>query len=334
MRNEDTILVSVVIITYNQEKYIGQAIEGVLQQRCNFPIEILISDDCSTDSTPYICQRYARHYPHLIRFTANAQNKGVIDNYFDTLLMAKGKYIADCAGDDYWDDPEKLQRQVEVLEEKEEVVLVYSNYKIYYENEGRWLPDVYGASFPTPQPTVATYQDHLYELINQTDVSFLFLGTACFRTSTFRKIYQEHTPYFRNKRYPCEDYQLIFFLLREGNFYYLPQETTVYRIKESVSHSHQTEKQFRFIYGSYLLRTDLIRDFRLEVTQSQRFFYTRLKSLLSLSISLNRPEIGEEVANIACCLGYSLPLRLTLYRWTNQHPTMAFIFRKLKSVKK
>ncbi|NCC99035.1 MAG: glycosyltransferase [Bacteroidia bacterium] len=109
-------LLSVVTITYNHEPFIAKTIEGVLMQQVNFPIELIIAEDCSTDGTRAICQRYAEQYPDLIRLITSESNVGAVANERRAILAARGKYIAFCEGDDYWTDPLKLQKQVDFLE--------------------------------------------------------------------------------------------------------------------------------------------------------------------------------------------------------------------------
>ena len=119
-------LVSVVMITYNHEKYIQQAIEGVLMQKINFHIELIIADDTSPDQTENIVKKIIVEHPngHWIKYTKHKFNKGVSKNFTWALKQAKGKYIALCEGDDYWTDPLKLQKQVDFLEENENIGLV------------------------------------------------------------------------------------------------------------------------------------------------------------------------------------------------------------------
>ena len=111
-----TPLLSIVTITYNHEPFIAKTIEGVLMQQVKFPIELIIAEDCSTDGTRVICQRYAEQYPELIRLIMSDSNVGAIANERRAILAARGKYIAFCEGDDYWTDPYKLQKQVDFLE--------------------------------------------------------------------------------------------------------------------------------------------------------------------------------------------------------------------------
>ena len=110
------IKVSVIILTFNHEKYISQAIEGVLSQNTNFPFEMIIGDDASTDSTPEIINDYARRYPDIIRAVCRKNNLGPTRNGYECLLLARGEYLAACEGDDYWCDDSKLRKQVDFLD--------------------------------------------------------------------------------------------------------------------------------------------------------------------------------------------------------------------------
>ena len=113
------ILVSICCLTYNHEAYLRDTLEGFLMQRVNFPIEILVNDDASTDATRAILREYAEKYPELIRpfyQDVNLYSQGK-DLCLEVLYpAARGKYIALCEGDDYWTDPDKLQLQVDFLE--------------------------------------------------------------------------------------------------------------------------------------------------------------------------------------------------------------------------
>ncbi len=111
-------VVSIVCLTYNHERFIEEAIEGFLMQETDFPIEILIHDDASTDRTTEIVRQYQIEHPDLIRLIIQRENrfsKGLKSSPIP-MDMAKGKYIALCEGDDYWTDRQKLQKQVDFLE--------------------------------------------------------------------------------------------------------------------------------------------------------------------------------------------------------------------------
>ena len=105
-------LVSICCITYNHEKFIKDAIEGFLMQKTDFPIEILIHDDASTDGTTEIIKKYEKEYPDLIHAVYQTENQYSQGKKVFPILanQASGKYIALCEGDDYWTDPLKLQK--------------------------------------------------------------------------------------------------------------------------------------------------------------------------------------------------------------------------------
>jgi glycosyltransferase involved in cell wall biosynthesis len=110
-------LVSVIMITYNHEAYIEQAIEGILAQQGDFPIELIIGEDKSKDRTIEICLDYQKTYPHLIRVVTWHENVGANANFLRVWGRTRGKYVALCEGDDYWIDPAKLTKQVALMEE-------------------------------------------------------------------------------------------------------------------------------------------------------------------------------------------------------------------------
>lgn len=126
---KETPLVSILCITYNHEKYIRQAIDSFLMQKTTFLYEILIHDDASSDNTAKIIEEYAYKYPRIIRTVLQHENqysKGISGTNI-LMKMAKGKYIAICEGDDYWTDPQKLQQQVDILENQKACVACCHN---------------------------------------------------------------------------------------------------------------------------------------------------------------------------------------------------------------
>jgi glycosyltransferase involved in cell wall biosynthesis len=129
----DQPVVSVVLITYNHERYIAQAIESVLAQQTDFPYEILISEDCSTDSTQDILSVYQQRYPERIRLFLSERNQ--CDNQVMTraLLAAKGRYVALLEGDDYWTNTNKLQRQVDFLDQNPGHAICFHDVRYIYE---------------------------------------------------------------------------------------------------------------------------------------------------------------------------------------------------------
>ena len=92
---------SVVVITYNHEKYLRKCLDSILMQEVDFDFEIIIGDDCSPDSTADIINDYHERYPDIVRPTLRSHNVGATRNQYDCFLQAKGKYIAILDGDDF-----------------------------------------------------------------------------------------------------------------------------------------------------------------------------------------------------------------------------------------
>jgi Glycosyl transferase family 2 len=117
--------VSVVSTTYNQEAYVRDALDGFVAQKTDFPVEIIVADDASTDATPVIIQEYADRHPHLFRPIFRSENLGLHGNLTDALSAARGEYIALCEGDDFWIDPLKLAKQVALLDQHPETAVCF-----------------------------------------------------------------------------------------------------------------------------------------------------------------------------------------------------------------
>jgi glycosyltransferase involved in cell wall biosynthesis len=128
---------SVILITFNQEKTIARAIESALNQKTDFPYEILIGEDCSTDGTRAIVERFQSEHPHIIRLLPSEKNVGPNENFRRTRVVSTGEYLAALEGDDYWTSPHKLQRQVDFLDRHPECSLCFHNATIVYVDSER-----------------------------------------------------------------------------------------------------------------------------------------------------------------------------------------------------
>ncbi len=135
------IMVSVIMVTYGHEKYICEAIEGVLIQFCNFDVELIIANDCSPDRTDAVVKEYLSKVKIpsnlKINYIQHEVNKGANENFIWAKEQSSGKYIAICEGDDYWTDPLKLQKQVDFLESNSEYVACQHHREILYEDGSR-----------------------------------------------------------------------------------------------------------------------------------------------------------------------------------------------------
>ena len=131
-------MISVLVCTYNQEKYLAQAIDSILMQKCSEPFEILIGDDCSTDDTGKIADDYQFRYPDKVRVVRPEKNGGASYNIIGLVNSAKGEYLSICDGDDYWLRNDVLQKQLDIFRTQPEVGMVCAKAKCYIQTIGEY----------------------------------------------------------------------------------------------------------------------------------------------------------------------------------------------------
>ena len=131
-KKEDKIKISVGVITYNQEITIRQTLDSILVQKGDFDLELVIGEDCSTDNTRAICEEYTVHHtPYTIRLLPSQNNLGIMANFARVMQACTGDYVGICAGDDYWCDEQKLQKQLDYFNAHPDVgVVSTSGYKL------------------------------------------------------------------------------------------------------------------------------------------------------------------------------------------------------------
>lgn len=142
-----TPLVSVSITAFNSQSWLPRAIDSALSQRTKFPIEIVIADDCSTDTTLSIARAYKERYPKVIRVLERKKNLGIQRNTYETLQQCYGKYIAWLDADDYWTDPEKLTIQADTME-SDPTISICSHLVRWVTQDGRVERPIYPSVRP------------------------------------------------------------------------------------------------------------------------------------------------------------------------------------------
>ena len=143
---QNTVKLSVCMITYVHEKYIHQAIEGVLIQECNFEIELIIANDSSPDKTDKVIEEILKSHPKAskIKYFKQKKNIGMMPNFIFALKQCSGKYVALCEGDDFWTDSLKLQKQVDFLENNLDYVVSYHDCSVVDQNNSLKVPSFLG----------------------------------------------------------------------------------------------------------------------------------------------------------------------------------------------
>ncbi len=225
-------LVSICCTAYNQEKYIAQTLESFLGQRCHFAYEILVHDDASTDRTPEIIREYAAKHPDVIRPMLQSENqycKGIsIDGTFN-FPRARGKYIALCEGDDYWCDPEKLQRQIDHMESNPSCTFSFTNGYVHDESGQR--PDRPFLPYYENEKELFSHGSRTFTLGEIAQINFIPTASFVFRTDALRSL----PDCFREKKCQHSDLRMKLFLTAAGHAWYEDVHGCVYR--ENVSGS-------------------------------------------------------------------------------------------------
>lgn len=212
------LVISVCMITYGHEKYIREAIEGVLIQKCDFEVELIIANDCSPDNTNSIIENILENHPEKIsvKYFNHDKNLGMMPNFIFALQQCSGKYIALCEGDDYWTDHLKLQKQVDFLEANSDYVLCFHQVDIL-KLDGEIVED-----FITKVPDD-------YETIE----SLVTFGNYIHTPSVvFRNVIKEFP--FEFQLSPIGDYFLYIMLAEYGKIKYLNEKMAIYRFESGI----------------------------------------------------------------------------------------------------
>jgi len=277
-------LVSVLMLAYNHGPFLADAIDGVLKQRTNFPIELLIGEDCSSDNTLDIALAYQRSHPNVIRVLTATHNVGMQENLRRLLEVARGQFVAFCEGDDYWIDDNKLSLQVDCLRKNPSIDLSFHSCMTQHEG-GREL----GAPC-----CVRASNDAVIDLKQVISGLGGFMPTA---SLLIRRSACMHIPRKVLKASPAADYFLQIYGARRGGAYYLNRSMSVYRSNLPGSWTASVRSpqsifdfQKRFFHAIDLVRRDFpghgrsfdrmtLRWYLARIDDTERAEYTALSDL-------------------------------------------------------
>ncbi len=216
--NSNSVKATILCITYNHEKFIRDALDGFVMQKTNFPFEVIVHDDASTDKTPEIIQEYQLKYPDIIKPVLQTENQfsqgrdPIIDFMAEKV---QGEYVALNEGDDYWTDENKLQKQVDFLDAHPDFAVCFHPVKIHWEN-GEFSDSV----FPTPKDRFYKTELKLADLLRR---NFIQTNSVMYR---WRK---DITAIWPKRKFEPTDIFLHCFHAQMGKIAFLPDVMSVYR---------------------------------------------------------------------------------------------------------
>lgn len=227
-------VVSVQMITYNHEPYIRQAIEGVMMQKTDFEFELIIGEDCSQDKTREICFEYQKKYPDKIRVLWWHENVSKLGgNGRRCVARRRGEFVALCEGDDYWTDPLKLQKQVDVMRKYPNVGLCFCGSKIYrgvtqsYRNWNEGFKGFCPGLIPSSQFVLWTLFGKNPNRRYPGDEFFVMTATLVFRNTTYLEAIRRYDIF--SWRLPVGDATLCLGIGSLADVYYLAENVSMYR---------------------------------------------------------------------------------------------------------
>ena len=224
--------IDILLMTYNQEAYMREAMEGIAMQRVDedVKIRIIVADDCSTDGTMDIIKTFALKHKAEWVFLPNDKNLGIAGNYKRAIAATTADYVAILEGDDYWTDAYRLQKHVDYLSTHKDCVMTANDYMEYSQTRGEWMWKPVGRKYLLLREMIADY-------------SLANLSARVYRGDVLRGVGEKVFEYGEKQRGEATDYYMTMDVLRHGYGYVLNEVMSVYRID---THSNMSRREMTY----------------------------------------------------------------------------------------
>lgn len=231
MKNQ--IMVSVIVLTYNQEQWIAQTLDSILAQKTEYTVEVIIGEDWGTDNTRKICEEYCAKYPN-VKLAPQTKNLGVTSNWHNCIRQGKGKYVMCCGGDDYWHNPNKIQLQVEYMESHPECIACHTDIDTLY------MKTKHLERNSKQTRGIVPPEGRIQQQILSGNPSIAAV-TLCYRRTALEKYVPMDE--IDNLNCPREDWPTLIILAAHGDINYIPISTATYRVGQpSISNEISYDK--------------------------------------------------------------------------------------------
>ncbi len=309
------ILLSVHLLTFNSEKYIEETLISILKQKVDFDYEIVIGDDCSTDKTLEIVNRYALKHPDLFKVKQNKVQLGILKNFKTTLDRCLGKYVFDIAGDDLLKSDTSLQKMVNVFNDNPELGFIDCGIDRLNDKNGK---------------TEALLNKELLHAPDKDYVKAALLGSIvpigiCYNRELLYKYVDFKT--YMDMKITIEDYPIIVNMIMHTKFLRIHESLVIYRVHDS-SYSHkktferhfflnnQMRLLFKYFSNKYEFSKDII----------EAFYINSNRELLFFAGYFEKKELGKDMFRKL----KSTRVKDLVHYWASQSK----MFRKLVSIKR
>jgi glycosyltransferase involved in cell wall biosynthesis len=268
------------MITYNHEKYIRDAIEGVIMQKAKFAMELIIGEDHSSDQTRKICQEYADKYSERIFLLSEKQNLGTLKNFIRCLGECRGKFIAICEGDDYWTDELKLAKQIDFMDRNPGCAMVHTNKNVLLDNK-IYPGGIYNSSSGN------TFEDLLCS-------NYICTLTVLARAEIFKESIKNILDKAEKLITVAPDYSFWLELSLKYEIGFIEEVTGVYRfLHESMIHTSNKNKAYNFeqciirikeFYYKEYLKVHPVKGMNFKNRFKENIFHSRKRVLLDYGL--------------------------------------------------
>lgn len=270
-------VISVIVATYKQDKYISKCLDAILSQKIDVDWELIIGDDNSPDKTTNICKQYQRQHPDKIRLDIHETNVGCTRNYNSLYTLARGKYIARCDGDDYWYDNLKLQKQYDYLEAHTECGLVSTNVN-FVDSDGRLY--AYGIINKDEYPK--SFEDQLLR------ATFFCSSSWMFRSKLVKY-------YDFSQNFADESFAFSVEVFRHSEVHFMDDCMTAYRtLPGTISSADNSEKFFKQYNGVFESQKYFIEKYHVNEDLKTQVYSKNYFELLPYALEIHNDNFVQQ----------------------------------------
>jgi glycosyltransferase involved in cell wall biosynthesis len=315
----DTPLVSVITLAYNHERWIREAIQRILDQKVEFSFELLVAEDCSTDGTREVVFDYAKRHPDVVKVVTSDENVGGRLNGKRAHGPVRGKYIAYCEGDDYWNDDQTLAKLVGFLEANPDYGMVHTHANLYMAKDGSITANA------QRMPADLDDDDAYFEILTRRRE--IVSSSVCVRKSILDEVFANNEECFA-ERFLMGDTQRWMEVARLTKVKCIHEPLVTYRhLEESYTKSKDPNKILNFTLNIRLLSYHYLDKYPCPDEVRDQVRERMSLSVLRRAYDAGHTQHAEDAMSELRSLGKPIPLRARLMVFGSKSPTRHTIAR-------